>query len=369
MSKPATSRGWVCAFCIVPVAMIAVASLVLSLGKHISAAATPSSASSSSLSPSQTGMAPERSRIQAGYAALPLAFEQNEGQTDPQVKFLARGNGYTLFLTANDAVFSLHARPMARKSPTMSGGNLPQRGHTPEGSDAVVRMHLVGGNSMASVEGSSALPGTANYFIGNDSSKWRSAVIRYARVSYQNVYPGVNMAFHGAEREMEFDFVLAPGANPAPIGFQFTGNQGIKTDDSGNLVIASTAGDVLLHKPVAYQEQKGSRQPVDARFVLKANNQVGFELGNYDRSRELVIDPTVSYAYSTYLGGLADDNGIGIAFVGGGNAYVTGVTASTNFPGASNVLRGTVDAFVTKIASDGSSLIYSTYVGGSGADS
>ncbi len=348
MSKPAASRGWVCAFCIVPVAIIAVALLVLYPGKRGSAAATVSAASSLS----QTVTAPERSRIQASYAALPLAFEQNQGQTDPQVKYLARGNGYTLFLTANDAVFSLHTRPTASESST-----------------AVVHMRLVGGNALAKVEGSGPLPGTANYFLGNDPSKWRSGVARYAHVSYQNVYPGVNMAFHGAQRELEFDFVLAPGANPAPIGFQVTGNQGVKTDASGNLILSSAAGDVLLHKPVAYQEQDGTRQPVDARFVLRADNRVSFDLGNYDRSRELVIDPSVSYA--TYLGGLGADEGLGIAFDGSGNAYVTGETASTNFPGVSNVLRGagTTDAFVTKIAADGSSLIYSTYVGGNGNDS
>jgi len=345
LSKPTALRGWVSASCIV--ATIAAGSLILYPGRR---GATTRVSAASSASPSQPVAAAQRSRIQASYAALPLAFEQNQGQTDPQVKYLARGSGYTLFLTANDAVFSLHSRPSAS-----------------EASTAVVRMHVVGGTSQATVEGSSPVPGTSNYFIGNDPSKWHSGVTRYSRVSYQNVYPGVNMAFHGAERELEFDFVLAPGANPAPIRLQFSGNQGMKTDDSGNLVISSVAGEVLLHKPVAYQEQNGARQSVDARFVL-ANNSVNFQLGNYDRSRELVIDPSVTYA--TYLGGLAEDEALGIAFDGSGNAYVTGETASTNFPNTgSTVLRGTFDAFVTKISTDGSSLIYSTYVGGSGTES
>jgi hypothetical protein len=363
LSKPRASRGWVCAFYIVPLAVIGIALLVLFSARRRSAAVTVSARASASLLRTVTPAA--RSRIQASYAALPLAFEQNQGQTDPQVKYLARGHGYTLFLTANDAVFSLHSSgSSARQSPDAELKNRAQQ-HKKD-SAAVVHMHLVGGNLSAKVEGSGPLAGTANYFVGNDQSKWHSGVARYARVSYENVYPGVNMAFHGAERELEFDFVLAPGANPAPIGIQFAGNQGIKTNHSGDLIISSAAGDVLLHRPVAYQEQNGAKQPVDARFVLKAGHQVSFELGDYDRSRELVIDPTVSYAYSTYLGGLANDNGIGIAFDGGGNAYVTGETQSTNFPGASNVLTGTQDAFVTKIGSDGSSLIYSTYVGGSG---
>src|SRR4029077_14864272 len=365
------SRGWACAFCMVPIAIIATALFVLSPGRPRSVA----SGTASPASPSQTVTPAARSRIQASYAALPLAFEKNQGQTDAQVKYMARGNGYTLFLTANDAVFSLHARPAASESSAVPrtrefrAKNLTPRHNAREDSTAVVRMHLAGGNSLAKVEGSDPVPGTANYFLGNDPSKWRSGVVRYARASYQNGYPGVAMAFHGAERELEFDFVVAPGASPAPIGFQFTGNRATKTDDSGNLIISSAAGDVLLHKPVAYQEQNGARQPVDARFVLKAHNRVSFELGNYDRSRELVIDPSVSYAYSTYLGGSGTDDGIGIAFDGGGNAYVTGEKQSTNFPGASNVLRGTQDAFVTKIAADGSSLIYSTYVGGSSSES
>ena len=288
---------------------------------------------------------------------------------------MARGNGYTLFLTANDAVFSLYSRSAegepstVRRAPELRAKSIPGQRHAQKDSAAVVRMQLAGGNSLAKVSASGQLPGKSNYFLGNDPSKWRADVPHYARVSYQYVYPGVNMAFHGAQRQLEFDFVVAPGANPAPIGFHFTGAQGIKTDDSGNLVISSTADDVLLRKPVAYQEQNGARQAVDARFVLKAGNQVSFELGNYDRSRELVIDPSVSYAYSTYLGGTADDKGFGIAFDSSGNAYVTGETASTNFPGASNSLAGGTDVFVTKIKPDGSGLVYSTYVGGSLNDS
>jgi hypothetical protein len=318
-----------------------------------------------------------RARVQASYASLPLAFEQNQGQTDAQVKYMARGNGYTLFLTATDAVFSLRT-PSAeskssdvRRSTQLRTKGLPAQRNPQKDSTAAVRMQLVGANSQSRISASGQLPGKSNYFIGNDPSKWQTDVAHYSRVSYQDVYPGVNLAFHGAQRQTEFDFVVAPGADPTPIGFHFTGAQGIKTDDSGNLVISSTAGNVLLHKPFAYQEQNGARQPVDARFILKANNQVSFELGNYDRSRELVIDPSVSYAYSTYLGGSGNDEGYAIAFDGSGDAYVTGQTASTDFPTTSGAfqttLKGTVNAFVTKVAANGSSLVYSTYIGGTGS--
>jgi hypothetical protein len=354
----------------VPLAIVIAAVLSFLPGRKTSIASTVSLGSSASLPYSVTPAA--QSRIQASYASLPLAFEPNLGQTDPQVKYLARGHGYTLFLTANDAVFSLHSRSdlgeasKVGQSPTPAVNGVRQHKNQKD-STAVVHMHLVGANATAALAASGAMPGTSNYFIGKDQSKWRSGVARYARVFYQNVYPGVEMAFHGAGRELEFDFVLAPGANPAPIGFQFSGNRGMKTDDSGDLIISSAAGNVLLRKPVAYQEQNGARQLVHARFVLKAANQISFELGTYDRSRELVIDPSVSYA--TYLGGVGSDEGLGIAFDNSGNAFVTGETASTNFPiTGSTVLRG-VDAFVTKISADGKNLIYSTYVGGSGTDS
>jgi hypothetical protein len=357
LSKPAAFRGWICALCIVPVlAIIAVTLLAFSPARHGQAR------SAASVAPKQASVTPTaRGRVQASYAALPLSFEANQGQTDSQVKYMARGDGYTLFLTANDAVFSLQSRS-SQKSKSAR--------HARKDSNAVVHMQLQGGNSLAKVSASNQLPGKSNYFLGNDPSKWHAEVPHFARVSYQDVYPGVNLAFHGAQRQTEFDFVVAPGANPAPIAFHFTGAQGIKTDDSGNLIISSAAGNVQLHKPVAYQEQNGARQLVGASFVLKADNQVAFELGNYDRSRELVIDPSVGYAYSTYLGGSGADEGQGIAFDGSGNAYVTGQTASADFPGATstNKLKGVMNVFVTQITATGT-LGYSTYVGGSKSDS
>jgi beta-propeller repeat-containing protein len=375
LSKPAASKGWVCVFCVVPfLAIVAIALLALSPARR------PAKGQATSL-PARAAIATPaaRSRIQASYAALPLAFEPNLGQTDAQVKYLARGNGYTLFLTANDTVFALHslqAEPSkVRRSDFMAKSarqnRLVQKNDVQKDLSAVVRMQLAGANSSAKVQASGQLPGASNYFIGNDPSKWRSDVAHYARVSYQDVYPGVNLAFHGVQRQVEFDFVVAAGANPTPIGFHFTGAQGIKTDDSGSLVIASAAGNVLLHKPVAYQERNGAREAVEARFLLNAKNRVSFQLGKYDHSRELVIDPSVTY--SDYLGGSAEDDGYGIAADGSGNAYVTGQTESTNFPVVGGVLPNTpaggFDVFVAKIAADGSSLIYSTYVGGSGDES
>ena len=194
---------------------------------------------------------------------------------------------------------------------------------------------------------------------------------QYSSVSYREVYPGVNMVFHGAQRQLEFDFVVSPGADPKTIGLGFKGAQKLATDASGNLVLASSAGDVVLHKPVAYQERDGKRETVAAAFQVKSGNEVGLNLGAYDRGQELVIDPSLSY--STYLGGTAEDDAYAIAIDGSGNAYVTGQTKSTDFPTVTGAYHatnaGSFDIFVSKIAANGSSLVYSTYIGGSGDDS
>ena len=372
-NRTRVNRTSVSAFCIAPVlALVAIASLVFLPLSHRSPSGTPAQSASTNHA--------TQSRNRANYAALQLAFEQNKRQTDAQVKYMARGDGYTLFLTDKDAVFSLRSRAAAKESSVgpRPGMQLHARNSAPKVSHdaskdltAVVRMRLTGANSPATISASSPMPGKSNYFVGNDASKWQTDVAHYARVSYQSVYPGVDLAFHGAQRQTEFDFIVAPEANPAPIGFHFMGARAIKTDGSGNLVIASAAGNILLHKPVAYQQQNGVRQPVDARFLLKADNQVAFELGSYDRSRELVIDPSAVYLYSTYLGGTGDDEGQGIAFDSTGNAYVTGQTASSNFPTTTGVLQTTLkstggNVFVTKLSPDGANLVYSTYVGGSG---
>jgi hypothetical protein len=312
-----------------------------------------------------------RGRVQASMATLPLAFEANQGQTDPQVKYMARGNGYTVFLTANDTVFAMQSSSQTSTARAASKHEVLRDKTTPKAAtkdqSAAIHMRVVGGNSQAQIAAGSQLPGHSNYFIGNDRSQWHSEVPQFARVSYRDVYPGVNLAFYGVQKQLEFDFIVAPGASAAPIQLGVSGAKTIATDNAGNLVLTSSAGDVLLHKPVAYQQKDGARQSVDARFVLQANNRVSFALGKYDRGRELVIDPSVSYA--TYLGGTAEDDGYAIAVDGSGNAYVTGQTASTNFPGTTAGYVGGFDVFVTKISADGSTLVYSTYVGGSGDDS
>jgi Beta-propeller repeat len=377
LSKPSASKKFTPAGWVVAVALLAVVGVAgsASLRTHNGSSAAKPAAAAPALSADQRG------RVRASLGTLPLAFEANQGQTDPQVKYMARGNGYTIFLTANDTVFALSsssqpATGVAGKHGFGKQGLVGEKTApktTAKDQTAAIHMHLVGGNAQAQIAAGNQLPGHSNYFIGNDRSQWHADVAQYARVSYRDVYPGVNMAFYGVQKQLEFDFIVAPGASPAPIRLGVSGANKIATDHSGNLVLASSAGDVLLHKPVAYQQKDGARQPVEARFVLQAGNQVRFELGNYDRNRELVIDPSVAVAYATYLGGTLEDDAYGIAIDSSGNAYVTGQTTSANFPTVTGSYAtssgGVFDAFVTKISADGSTLIYSTYVGGSGEDS
>jgi Beta-propeller repeat len=313
--------------------------------------------------------------VRASLATLPLAFEANQGQTDPQVKYMARGSGYTAFFTASDTVFALHSSSPTSK--TRISRNQPpsdaDQKSAKKNQTAAVRMRLLDSNPHPRITADSQLPGRSNYFIGNDPSQWHANVPQYARISYRDVYPGINMAYYGAQKQLEFDFIVAPGASPAPIRLGVSGANRIATDKAGNLILSSSAGEVLLHKPIAYQRKDGSRNPVDSRFVLQARNQVTIELANYDHTRELVIDPSVSYA--TYLGGTAEDDGNAIAIDSSGNAYVTGQTKSTDFPTKSALYgtnKGGFDVFVTKLSgATGSlgSLVYSTYIGGTGDDS
>ena len=314
--------------------------------------------------------AEQQGRIRASMNALPLGFEANQGQTDQQVKYTARGNGYAVFLTEKETVFALTS---GQPSSKVSRGSLGAKSQTQSAEttkSAAIDMRLLGGNPKPQISAGAELPGTINYYTGSNPKNWRTGVKQYASVAYRDVYPGVNMVFHGEQRQLEFDFVVAPGADAKAIGMGFKGADKLVTDESGNLVLTAAAGDVVLHKPVAYQEKNGKRENVVVAFQVKNDQQVGLQLGAYDASRELVVDPSLSYA--TYLGGAAEDDAYAVAIDGSGQAYVTGQTKSTNFPTVAGAYSGTskggFDVFVSKIAANGSSLVYSTYIGGSGDD-
>ncbi|HEV7396082.1 MAG TPA: SBBP repeat-containing protein, partial [Pyrinomonadaceae bacterium] len=291
-----------------------------------------------------------RVRAAEAYGKLPLSFQANHGQTNSQVKFLARGQGYTLFLTHGAAVFTF------------------SRSASVESQPAVVSLKLEGARKRARISGEDELAGKLNYFIGNNKSKWRTNISTYGKVKYQQVYPGIDVVYHGNQQQLEYDFVVAPNANPRLIKLAFTGTNEVKIDENGDLVLNTPAGTMRQLKPVAFQEINGERKEVSAAYRINESN-VSINLGSYDKSVPLVIDP--EFLYSTYLGGTGVETGLDIAVDPAGNAYITGNTTSSDFPvaGAFQAAKGSFDdAFVTKLNPSGTSIIYSTYLGANGSD-
>ncbi|HEY6769282.1 MAG TPA: SBBP repeat-containing protein [Candidatus Sulfotelmatobacter sp.] len=322
------------------------------------------------------------------FATIPLSFEANQGQCDPRAKYLSRGGGYALLLTPDEAILKLSSRTHANAkslSPFDSDeGAMKNAGST-------LRMRLVGANHATQIAGVNEQAGKSNYFIGNDPRNWRANVPHYSAVKYRDAYPGIDLVYYGNQRQLEYDFVVAPQADPKSISIEIAAElpvwQSVRNaaplsiSADGDLVVPVADGQVQFHKPVVYQPANSNATPsgrpgpsegddiVAARWVIKSGGRVGFELGAHDTNRPLVIDPALSF--STYLGGSEDENTYSIAADASGNVYVTGTTESTDFPTqgavqASNA--GNEDAFVTKLNSTGTALVYSTYLGGAATD-
>ena len=306
--------------------------------------------------------------IVEAYGNLPLSFEANTGQADQDVRFLSRGSGYGLYLTGNEAALMLcnafldGARPDSRRSI-----------RTPSLCD-VVRMQLAGTSSKAKPVGDEQLAGTVNYFIGSDPAQWRSNIPTYAKIRYPGIYPGIDLVYYGNQRQLEFDFVVAPHADPGAIRLRFSGPNHLHLAANGDLILSTAGGSLTFRKPAIYQSVDGRRVPCAGQFALLAKNTVGLRLGSYDRDRELVIDPVLSF--STFLGGSSGNAANAIAVDSAGSSYVTGWTTSINFPVTAGVYQTTnhgaasqsATAFVTKLDPTGTALVYSTYLGGSGGD-
>ncbi len=384
-------------------------------------------------------------RLVPSYGKLPLSFEANQGQARGPVKFLSHGRGYTIYLTADEAVLTLRESqpgmsrfgrfglpgrlgpfglvdPRAGRWPSHASdwrslwrGLIPDlrqlvpepdagRGSVAGGPESqppqVMRMRLVGGNAEGHVVGLDELPGRSNYFIGNDPKRWRTDVATYRRVAYNDVYPGIDVVYYGHQRQLEYDFVVAAGADPNQIRLALVGAglvpalghpQGapLQVDPNGDLVIELEGGAVRFRKPVVYQppapvssswsatrDSKFTIQNselIDGRYVLTATNEIRFEVPTYDRKRPLIIDPVLSY--STFLGGSGSDGGADLALDTAGNIYLTGETYSTDFPTVDPLQgacggcgHGGVTVFVAKLNPAGSALVYSTYLGGSRGD-
>jgi hypothetical protein len=353
-----------------------------------------------------------KAQVQSNYGKLPLSFEANQGQSDSQVKFLSRGHGFTLFLTPTEAVLSLiKPQPQAKTSSfaklspsSPPDGNFssrsspfkrkfspsapPNRKFSPsippnikfsssfppnvkfsdsrESNRAIVRMRFIGANPAPRILGKKALPGKVNYLTGKNPNQWVTGVQTYAKVAYKDLYPGVDLEYYGNQGQLEYDFVVAPGADPRQVKLAFQGADHIQVNRAGELILRAMSEELRIHKPAIYQETGGVRKPVKGNYVVMGDQEVGFQVSSYDTTRPLIIDPVL--VYSTYLGGSGLDIGQGIAVDQQGRAYVTGQTSSTDFP-TENALQPAIgsnlDAFVVQITADGSALGYATYLGGS----
>ena len=296
----------------------------------------------------------DKSRALALLSSLPVTFEPNRGQADPSVEYLSRGPGYSLLLTQTGALISIqHALEPSSDQPAAHRFSLLQ-------------LEFVGGNRPSHLEGDALQTNRSNYFLGDRAGGQLTDVPNFARVRYPSVYPGTDLIFHGDPSRLEFDLNLAPGADPGRIRFRLNGADQLSIDPSGDLIAKIAATEFRLHRPVAFQPADGSDRPVRAEFVLSANHEVGFRIGNFDPTLSLTIDPVLSYA--SFLGGSGADTAYAIALDSQHNFYVSGETASSDFPisgGVQGTSGGTNDAFVLKIKADGSGLAYSTFLGGS----
>jgi hypothetical protein len=304
----------------------------------------------------EIGEAASVSVARATAPRLPLHFEPNAGQTDAQVDFVSRGKGYALHLTRSEAVLS--------------------RG------SSIVRMRFPGANPRPAISGLDQLSGRSNYFTGNDQGQWHTDVPHYGRVLYSDLYPGIDLVFYGNDGDLEYDFNVSPGSDPEVIRLAFEGAEDLTLDDSGNLVLALPnrtgggeiqADELILRAPIVYQDHEDGRRYIEGEYKMSLGPPTGrtveFQIGNYDASLPLIIDPVL--IYSTHLGGSVEERATDVTVDREGYAYLVGTAESADFPtkhALDGTLGGSRDAFIAKLTPDGSALVFATYLGGSSTE-
>ena len=319
-------------------------------------------------------------QVLESFGKLPMTFEANQGQADADVKFMSRGNGYTLFLTANEAVLSLQKpadqkklHPAGDQSPAFAdqvpATNKKSPNKSADAKRAQLRIRLIGANPQPQVSGVHELPGKSNYFIGNDPGKWHTDICNYSQVKYRDVYPGVDLVYYGKQQQMEFDFIVAPGFNPGRIKFAVEGASRIDKDLRGDLILQTSCGDICVQRPRVYQQSHGINKEISGDYAMCDNQEICLRVSDYDLNEPLIIDPVLTYSYIPIC---AYSEVYGIAVDEQGNTYLAGRTTDGDFP-TKNAVQPDMgsplylyegDAFVTKLDASGTQIVYSTYLGG-----
>ncbi len=318
---------------------------------------------------------PKDRQIAASAIHIPLFFEANKGQTDPSVRYLTRSNGYTMFLTPTETVLA-EEKAATKRGEGFDRLSAPFLTDSKGSGQSVLKMELLGASSAPEFHGLEELPGKVNYLIGNNPANWHIGVPLYSQVQVERVYPGVDLLFHGDQQQLEYDFIVSPGADPSQIGFRVSGAKKIEIDPDGDLVLHTATSDFRMRKPVVYQTDDSGRRAVKGSFVLNAKNQVTFNLGPYDRTRVLVIDPAINYA--TFLGGagteLSESLAVDSSTPDAPKVYVTGASNDiTSFPESSTSIgnpTASANVFVAEIdpkKTGAASLVYLSFIGGSTA--
>ncbi|MFN7996373.1 MAG: SBBP repeat-containing protein [Bryobacteraceae bacterium] len=279
---------------------------------------------------------------------MPMSFEANLGQTASSVRYLSRGFGYNLFLTSSGAMLRL-------------------RSAEPDQAPESLKFNLLGAVAVPAIAGRDPQAAKSHYYKGDNPSRWIRNVPHYGRVEYQGVYPGINLVFYGNQSQLEYDFVINPGADPAQIHLQFDGQRRVYVDKSGDLILATSRGELRQKKPAVYQEDHGSRKWIAGRYVMRGEREVGFQVDGYDATAPLIIDPVL--VYSSYFGGTGADFANDIAADSYGNFFITGGTDSIDLPlsGSESANSGGRDAFVAEFDRS-NNLVFSSYLGGAGMD-
>ena len=301
------------------------------------------------------------------FLEMPLDFEMNNGQAPSGYAFVAHGPSYALGISSSGLALSLHRPDYNAQTAHTNGLDSPTGIQS-----SALRLNLVGGARDSQISGVDPQSGRSNYFIGNDPARWQRNVPHFGRVKVAGIYPGIDAVFYGNRQQLEYDFAVAPGADPGRIRLQAEGAKTVTLDSSGNAILHTNAGEVELHRPVAYQEIAGVRHDVESTFQLIDGKLIQFQLGDYDHNQQLVIDPVL--AYGVELGGSNGNAALGVAIDNAGDAYVSGFTCSADFPstagnfgtlpGDASKLADCSSAFVVKMDPTASSLLYSDFFGG-----